>query len=140
MPPSKCVLIVPVQPTSQHTDDWDFDSTLDLMYYAGNRHRVFRTLWICGCGFERRREMWEDHLARGSVSERAARTVEWNAFLRHKYGDNFVTDESARLEKLWAEKLPTTGTRHRVANLDWWLVMSISIALVVYAVLAQAMK
>lgn len=120
----------------QHTHDWEFDAILDLMYYAGNRHRVYRTLWICACGFERRHEMWEGHLAKGSVGEAEARDMEWNAFLRHKYGDNFSTDETLRLEQLWTESLRKESWRRRITALDWWLVASIAITLTAYALFA----
>jgi hypothetical protein len=126
--------------TSAHTDDWDFDTILDLMYYVGNRHRVYRTLWICACGFERRREMWEDHMARGSVSEGQARNMEWAAFIRHKYGDNFVIDESAQLELLSAETFRKDLSSRRTATLDWWIIASIIIAWTIYTIFALAMR
>lgn len=126
--------------TSQHTNDWEFDAILDLMYCAGKRDRVYRALWICACGFKRRHEMYEENQAKGSVGELEARNIEWNAFMRHKYGDNFETDESARLEKLWAESFVQDAWRRHAARFDWWLIISINITMAVYVVFALAMK
>lgn len=122
-----------------HTNDWEFDDILDLVYAIEDRHRVYRSLWICACGFQRRHEIRGDSTARGSVHESTARNREWAAFLRHKYGSRSTPDEPAQFEHIWDWEYPRGSWFRRVANFDWWLTVSVIITCIVFLLFMNAM-